>query len=100
MASGDERREPDYTQEDIDAIKAMAEERLNRRRKHQAYADQAVSERMRQEDMKGYTAAHDAQHEQHEWVGLVAMHASAGEWIEAAALAIAAQQAEDAARRG
>ncbi len=93
MTADGETREPDYTEEDMTAIRAMATERLERRRKHQAYADLMVSERMRQQDIEGYTAEHDAQHEQHEWVGLMAMYASAGDWTKAGALAIAADEA-------
>jgi hypothetical protein len=67
----------------------------DRRRLHSMHAERMVIERVRQENAEGYDADHDAAHEQHEWVGLIAMYASAGDWIKVGALAIAAEEAEE-----
>lgn len=48
-------------------------------------------ERLRQ--LREWTPDHDRSHELFEWVGLIAMYASRGEYVKAGALCVAAEQA-------
>ncbi len=53
----------------------------------QAVADERDYQRGR------WGEVHDAQHSNFEWLGLIAQHAAAGQYIKAAALCIAAEEA-------
>lgn len=47
-----------------------------------------------------WSAEHDRQHEDYEWLGLIARYAARGEYVKAGALCMAAEEARRAALEG